>query len=86
MKKLLIPACVLAVALLLLFAIRGHWDTWKSNAIQQKTNDAYVASNQIPLSTRITGTVRRVNVEDYQSVKTNQLILEIDDSDYQAVA
>jgi membrane fusion protein (multidrug efflux system) len=75
---------VLAVAVLLFFAIRGHWDSWKSTATLQKTNDAYVTSNQIPLSTRISGTVQRVDIQDYQSVKAGQLIIELDNSDYQA--
>lgn len=84
MKKFIIPLVVLAVALVLLFAIRGHWDSWKSGAIHQRTNDAYVTANQIPLSTRITGTVHSVDVGDYQSIKAGQLILELDDSDYGA--
>jgi membrane fusion protein, multidrug efflux system len=62
LKKFFIPAFVLALAVILLFAIRGHWDTWKSDAVLQKTDGAYVAADQIPLSTRITGTVRRVDV------------------------
>jgi membrane fusion protein (multidrug efflux system) len=84
LKILIVPLLVLAVALVLLFAIRGHWNSWKSDAIHQKTNDAYVTANQIPLSTRITGTVHSVEVGDYQSVKSGQLILKLDDSDYQA--
>jgi membrane fusion protein, multidrug efflux system len=84
LTKLIIPLLVLAVALALLFAIRGHWNSWRSDATHQKTNDAYVTANQIPLSTRITGTVRSVDVGDYQSVKAGQLILKLDDSDYQA--
>jgi membrane fusion protein (multidrug efflux system) len=79
-----IPILVVAVAIFLLFAIRGHWDLWKSNATLQKTNDAYVTGDQIPLSTRISGTVQRVGVQDYQSVKAGQSIIELDDSDYQA--
>jgi membrane fusion protein, multidrug efflux system len=51
----------------------------------QRTNDAYVTANQIPLSTRISGTVLRVGVEDYQPVKANQPIVELEDSDYKAV-
>lgn len=38
-----------------------------------------------PLSTRISGTVRRVPVGDYQSVKAGQLLVELDDADYQAM-
>jgi membrane fusion protein (multidrug efflux system) len=79
-----IPILVLAVAIFLIFAIRGHWDSWKSNAVLQKTTDAYVTGDQIPLSTRISGTVQRVGVEDYQLVKAGQSIIELDHSDYQA--
>ena len=84
MKKFVVPVFVLALALFLLFAIRGHWDSWKSDSIHQSTNDAYVVSNQIALSTRITDTVRQVDVGDYQVVKAGQLVLELDDSDYKA--
>ena len=86
MRKLsvAIPILVLAVAVFLFLAIRGHWDSWKSNARLQKTNDAYVTGDQIPLSTRISGTVQRVDVRDYQSVKAGQPIVELDNSDYQA--
>jgi membrane fusion protein, multidrug efflux system len=85
-KKLIIPLVVLVVALVLLFVIRGHWNSVKSSETLQKTNDAYVTSNQIPLSTRISGTVRRVDVGDYQTVRAGQLILELDDADYQGNA
>jgi membrane fusion protein, multidrug efflux system len=84
-KKVLIPAFVLVLALFLLFAIRGNWDSWKSDAVVQTTNDAYVTADQIPLSTRITGTVHNVDVGDYQAVKAGQLILELEDSDYKAM-
>ncbi len=86
MKKwsIAISILVLAVAIFLIFAIRGHWDSWKSDAVLQKTNDAYVTGDQIPLSTRVSGTVQRVDVQDYQSVKAGQPIIELDHSDYQA--
>jgi len=79
-----IPMVVLAVAIFLIFAIQGHWDSWNSNAVVQKTNDAYVTGDQIPLSTRVSGTVQRVAVQDYQSVKAGQSIVELDHADYQA--
>ena len=86
MKKwsIAIPILVLAVAIFLIFAIRGNWDSWKSNAVLQKTYDAYVTADQIPLSTRVSGTVQRVGVQDYQPVKAGQSIVELDHSDYQA--
>jgi membrane fusion protein, multidrug efflux system len=79
-----IPIVVLAVAVFLIFAIRGHWDSWSSDAVLQKTNDAYVTGDQIPLSTRVSGTVQRVDVQDYEAVKAGQSIIELDHSDYQA--
>jgi membrane fusion protein, multidrug efflux system len=86
MKKLIVSILVVAAALVLLAVIAGSWNSWKSDATLQKTNDAYVTGDQIPLSTRISGTVRRVDVGDYQSVHAGQLILELDDEDYQATA
>jgi membrane fusion protein, multidrug efflux system len=85
-KKLSIvtPILVLAVAMALFFAIQGHWDLWQSSAKLQKTNDAYVTGDQIPLSTRVSGMVRRVGIQDYQSVKSGQLVVELDSSDYRA--
>jgi membrane fusion protein, multidrug efflux system len=85
-KKLVISLLVVAAALILLAIIAGSWNSWKSDATLQKTNDAYVTGDQIPLSTRISGTVRRVDVGDYQSVHAGQLVLELDDEDYQATA
>jgi membrane fusion protein (multidrug efflux system) len=79
-----IPIVVLAVAIFLLLAIQGHWDSWKSDTVLQKTNDAYVTGDQIPLSTRVSGTVQRVGVQDYQSVKAGQSIVELEHSDYEA--
>lgn len=86
MSSVVLPACILAVATVLIFGIHGQWDLWKSDATVQKTNDAYVTADQIPLSTRISGTVRRVDVQDYEAVKTGQLIVELEDADYQAAA
>lgn len=87
MKKwsFVIPVVVLAAAVLLFFVIRGHWTSWQSDAVVQKTNDASVTANQIPLSTRISGTVKSVDVEDYQTVKAGQSLIVLDDSDYTAV-
>jgi membrane fusion protein (multidrug efflux system) len=83
--SLAIPISILAVAAALLFVIRGHWDSWRSDAVLQETNDAYVAADQIPLSTRVSGTVRLVAVQDYQAVKAGQLLVELDNIDYGAV-
>ena len=83
-KKLIIPLIVLLVAAGLLFGIAGHLTGWQGNRPDQVTDDAYLRADMTPLSTRISGTVRRVNVNDYQSVKAGQTLIELDDEDYRA--
>lgn len=70
----------------LFLVIRGRWIIGESGGRIQKTDHAYVRADQTPLSTRISGTVRRVTVGDYQTVKAGQLLVELDDADYQAMS
>jgi Multidrug resistance efflux pump len=83
-KSLIIPVIVLLAAAGLLFAITGHWTEWEGHRADQRTDDAYLRADMTPLSTRISGTVRKVNVGDYESVKAGQTLLELDDDDYRA--
>jgi membrane fusion protein, multidrug efflux system len=83
-KSLIIPLIVLLAAAGLLFGIAGHLTEWLGNRPDQVTDDAYLRADMTPLSTRISGTVRKVNVNDYQSVKAGQLLIELDDDDYRA--
>ena len=68
-RSWIIPLVVLLVASGLLFAIAGHWTEWEGHRAEQRTDDAYLRADMTPLSTRISGTVRKVNVGDYESVK-----------------
>ncbi len=83
-KSWIIPLIVLLVAAGLLFGIAGHLTGWQGNRPDQVTDDAYLRADMTPLSTRISGTVRKVNVNDYQSVKAGQILIELDDDDYRA--
>jgi membrane fusion protein (multidrug efflux system) len=83
-KSLIIALVVLLAAASLLFGIAGHWASWQGGRPDQETDDAYLKADMTPLSTRISGTVRRVNVGDYQSVKAGQTLIELDDDDYRA--
>ena len=83
-KSLIIPLVVLLAAGGLLFGIAGHLTGWQGNRPDQVTDDAYLRADMTPLSTRISGTVRKVNVNDYQSVKAGQTLIELDDDDYRA--
>src|ERR1700690_4359670 len=83
-KLFIIPLVVLLAAAALLFGIGGHWTSWQGGRPDQETDDAYLRADMTPLSTRISGTVRKVNVNDYQSVKAGQTLIELDDEDYRA--
>jgi membrane fusion protein, multidrug efflux system len=83
-KTLIIPVVVLLAAAVLLFGIAGHLRGWQGNRPDQVTDDAYLRADMTPLSTRISGTVRKVNVNDYQNVKAGQILIELDDNDYGA--
>src|SRR5271155_2820522 len=84
-KRAVVPIVVLGMAIALFFFIRSHLTRDEVASGVQKTDDAYVRADQTPLSTRISGTVRRVSANDYQAVKAGQLLIELDDADYQAI-
>jgi membrane fusion protein (multidrug efflux system) len=83
-KSWIIPLIVLIAAAGLLFGIAGHWTGWQGSRPDQETDDAYLKADMTPLSTRISGTVRRVNFGDYQNVNAGQALIELDDDDYRA--
>jgi membrane fusion protein (multidrug efflux system) len=84
-RAILIPVVILAVAALLFFTISGRWLSWEGNSAEQRTDDAYVRADMVPLSTRISGTVRKLDVQDFQAVKAGQTLVRLDDEDYRAV-
>src|ERR1700728_2893113 len=83
-RAFIIPIVVLLAAAGLLFGIAGHWTSWEGGRPNQETDDAYLKADMTPLSTRISGTVKKVDVGDYQTVKAGQTLIELDDSDYRA--
>ena len=84
-RVIIVPVITLGVAAILLFTIKGCWTSWEGGGAEQRTDDAYVRADMTPLSTRVSGTVRKVEVEDFASVKSGQLLVQLDDEDYQAV-
>jgi membrane fusion protein, multidrug efflux system len=60
-RATVIPLIVLVVAALLFFVINGRW----TGHAEQETDDAYVQADMTPLSTGISGTVRKMKVEDF---------------------
>src|SRR5271168_2197162 len=84
-KAVLVPLITLGAAAAILFSIQGCWTSWEGGSREQRTDDAYVRADMTPLSTRISGTVRKIEVNDYQSVVPGQLLVQLDDEDYRAI-
>jgi membrane fusion protein (multidrug efflux system) len=61
-----------------------RWDAWVGSAVIQTTNDAYVRAELTRLSSRVAGEVLTVAANDFQRVKANDLLVQIDPADYQA--
>src|ERR1700723_606399 len=78
------PVLVLLLALAVLIALTRNWNAWEGGKIEQVTNDAYVRGDLTPLSTKVAGIVRAVDVADYQRVHKGDLLFELQDDDFQA--
>jgi membrane fusion protein (multidrug efflux system) len=61
-----------------------RWDAWVGSAVIQTTNDAYVKAELTRLSSRVAGEVLVVAVNDFQRVKSGDLLVQIDPADYAA--
>src|ERR1700678_4496601 len=81
-----VPLLVVLLAAAVAFTITRNWNAWEGGRIDQVTDDAYVRGDLTPLSTKISGIVRDVQVSDYQEVHKGDLIVALDDDDYKAQA
>jgi membrane fusion protein (multidrug efflux system) len=75
---------VVSLALAVLITITRNWNAWEGGKVEQVTDDAYVRGDLTPLSTKVAGIVRAVNVADYQQVHQGDVLVELQDDDYQA--
>jgi len=80
----LLRLVILALAIGVLFLLAIRWDVWVGLRSRQTTDDAYVRGDITPLSAQVEGYVRLVAVGDFQMVKAGDLLVQIDDDDYQA--
>src|SRR5258705_11827756 len=78
------PVLIVALAIAIVVTLTHNWNTWEGQKIEQVTNDAYVRRDLTPLSTRVAGLVRAVNVGDYQHVRKGDELVLLEDEDYRA--
>ncbi|WP_115717542.1 efflux RND transporter periplasmic adaptor subunit [Gallaecimonas mangrovi] len=75
-KRLLILAAVVVIV----GAGYGAW-WWTSGQYYQSTDDAYVAGDHIAVGPEVNGTVVAVKVDDTQTVKAGQVLVQLDQAD-----
>jgi membrane fusion protein (multidrug efflux system) len=83
-RKFLVPALVVLLASAVVITLTRNWNSWEGGRIEQVTDDAYVRGDLTPLSTKVPGVVRDVKVSDYQQVHKGDLLVALEDDDYQA--
>jgi membrane fusion protein (multidrug efflux system) len=72
----------LAGAVALLALVFFGWRWWDSRRFAT-TDDAYVGGDMIPVLSRVSGYVQAVNVQENESVKSGQPLVEVDPSELQ---
>ena len=79
-----ILALVATVFLVIVFA--SDWKLWDGMLPFETTNDAYVRADVTPLSTKVSGTVSKVLINDFDQVHKGQLLVELRNDDFIARA
>ena len=70
--------------LLALAAARYAHDWWSVGRFLETTDDAYVGGNVTPISPHVAGFVAQILVADNDHVRAGQLLIRLDDRDFQA--
>lgn len=83
-QKVVTPLLVVLLALAVLITVTWKWNSWEGGRADQVTDDAYIRGDLTPLSTKVAGIVQSVPVSDYQQVHKGDLLVVLEDSDYQA--
>ena len=67
-------AIIFLMALAVLLIITTRWRTWETNASRQSTDDAYLQSDLTPISARVSGYIREINVDIGDRVHEGQVL------------
>lgn len=80
-RRLLIVAAIVVIALL---AYGAYW--FLHARYFESTDDAYVSSDLVQISSEVAGTVTSVHVDDTQHVERGQILVELDPADAEVAA
>jgi membrane fusion protein (multidrug efflux system) len=77
---------VFVVAIGVIIVVSTNWTRWEGKAGWQSTNDAYLQSDLTPITAKVAGYVRELPIEDYERVHQGQILAQLVDDDYRALA
>jgi membrane fusion protein (multidrug efflux system) len=80
----LVPLIVLMLVVGVVILFANDWKFWDGQNAIEETNDAYVRADVTPLSTKVSGTVAKVYINDFDHVKKGQLLVELRNDDFSA--
>ena len=75
-----------ALIILLILAVTGGWfgvNWWIMSKTHIATDNAFVEARTVPISFKVSGTVKHVLVTDNQFVRQGDLLVELDERDFQ---
>src|SRR5579863_19110 len=73
------------IVVVVLIVVVGGFILWRYLGSYESTDDAQVDAHLYPVSSRISGYVTKVNVDDNQYVEKGTVLVEIDPKDYEVV-
>ncbi len=79
-----VPLYIVLLTIALIIVVTREWNRWTSYETLQSTDDAYLQADTTPLAAKVPGYVRSVVVQDYQTVKAGDTLVQLVDDDYRA--
>jgi membrane fusion protein (multidrug efflux system) len=79
-----VPWAILALVILIVFAVSTRWDSFVSNSSVQTTDYASIETDSALISAKVSGYVRQVAFTDFQPVHAGDLLVQIDDRELRA--
>jgi membrane fusion protein (multidrug efflux system) len=72
------------VAIAIIAIVSTNWNHWEGGEGWLRTNDAYLESDLTPITSKVTGYIRALPIQDYERVHKGQVLAQLVDDDYRA--
>ena len=83
-REIIWRSLVFLVAIVILVVVVTRWNYWQGDAGWQSTDDAYLQADVTPIASKVAGYIRELPVQDFEHVRSGQLLAQIVDVDYLA--